>query len=257
MESDERRDYGSAVSPGVREFYRQNHEGQTLAFVRERRRAYLPLRRARMGVWEAIERLEEIVDTSDPDLELSQLQHALQTAEALRADGRPRWMILTGFVHDLGKLLCLFGEPQWAVVGDTFPVGCAWSDQVVFPELFAGNPDAAVPAYQTACGIYEPGCGLDALLMSWGHDEYLYHVLRPHLPPEALAMIRYHSFYAAHERGAYAQLLAPGDAHTLEVVRDFNRYDLYSKSAAPLDFAALRPFYEELVAELLPDTLQW
>src|SRR5690349_23199945 len=38
-----------------------------------------------------------------------------------------RSMILTGFVHDLGKILCLWGEPQWAVVGDTFPTGCAYS----------------------------------------------------------------------------------------------------------------------------------
>ena len=37
------------------------------------------------------------------------------------------WFHLTGFIHDLGKLLLLpqFGAlPQWAVVGDTFPVGC-------------------------------------------------------------------------------------------------------------------------------------
>lgn len=37
------------------------------------------------------------------------------------------WFHLTGFIHDLGKLLLLpkfGGLPQWAVVGDTFPVGC-------------------------------------------------------------------------------------------------------------------------------------
>src|SRR5881409_3002625 len=62
--------------------------------------------------------------------------------------------ILAGLIHDLGKLLCCFGEPQWAVVGDTFPVGCAFSDKVVFPEFFAANPDARVPQYQTTCGVY-------------------------------------------------------------------------------------------------------
>ena len=45
-------------------------------------------------------------------------------------------------------MLCLYGEPQWAVVGDTFPVGCAYSDQIVFPEFFAANPDSKVPEYQ-------------------------------------------------------------------------------------------------------------
>jgi inositol oxygenase len=49
-------------------------------------------------------------------------------------------MVTTGFVHDLGKCLCLYGEPQWGVVGDTFPTGCAYSDAVVFPEYFRANP---------------------------------------------------------------------------------------------------------------------
>jgi len=54
-------------------------------------------------------------------------------------------MIATGFVHDLGKCLCLYGEPQWGVVGDTFPTGCAYSDAIVFPEYFRANPDSQIP----------------------------------------------------------------------------------------------------------------
>ena len=96
-----------------------------------------------------------------PDTDVSQIEHLLQTAEAIRRDGHPRWFILTGLIHDLGKILCLYGEPQWAVVGDTFPVGCALSDKIVFPEFFADNPDAANPEYQTPSGIYCAGCGLD------------------------------------------------------------------------------------------------
>ena len=90
-----------------------------------------------MGIWEAMEFLNTLVDDSDPDTSLTQIEHLMQTAEAIRADGHPRWFILTGLIHDLGKILCLFGEPQWAVVGDTFPVGCRYSDQIVFPEFFA------------------------------------------------------------------------------------------------------------------------
>ena len=41
----------------------------------------------------------------------------------------------------MGKVLCLFGEPQWAVVGDTFPVGCAYPEKIVFYEFFKDNPD--------------------------------------------------------------------------------------------------------------------
>ena len=95
-----------------------------------------------MGIWEAMEFLNTLVDDSDPDTDLTQIEHLMQTAEAIRADGHPRWFILTGLIHDLGKILCLFGEPQWAVVGDTFPVGCRYSDKIVFPEFFADNPDS-------------------------------------------------------------------------------------------------------------------
>ena len=89
--------------------------------------------------------------------------------------------MLTGLVHDLGKTLCLFGEPQWAAVGDTFPVGCRFSDKIVFPEFFADNPDSQRADLMTETGIYQPGCGLDQVLLSWGHDEYMYRVAR-HLP---------------------------------------------------------------------------
>lgn len=251
------RQFGRDARPGVHAFYVDNHREQTLAFVLAKKREYLPLRRRRMSVWKAIEGLDAIADESDPDLELSQLQHALQTAEALRADGRPRWMILAGFIHDLGKVLCLFGEPQWAVVGDTFPVGCAFSEAVVYPELFSANPDARNPSLSTPEGIYAAGCGIDALHLSWGHDEYLFHVVRDHLPREALDIVRYHSCYAVHRERAYGHLLAPGDEARLDVVRDFNRYDLYSKVDEPLELPALRPYYEDLVAESLPSELQW
>jgi inositol oxygenase len=246
-----------AARDSVREFYRLNHAHQTLDFVRGKRAEYLPLRRRRMGVWEAFAALAELVDDSDPDLEATQLDHALQTAEALRAGGAPPWLVLTGLIHDLGKVLCLFGEPQWAVVGDTFPVGCAFDPAVVHADLFAANPDSRVPEYATALGIYEKGCGLDAVALSWGHDEYLYHVLRDYLPAPALAIVRYHSFYAWHQRGAYGQLLAPADADKLAAVHRFNPYDLYSKSEERPDWPALRPYYEALVAEHLPGELQW
>ena len=137
------RDYEQNARPSVREFYRQNHTHQTYDFVREKKKQYLSFSQKEMGIWEAAEFLNTLVDDSDPDTNLSQLQHLLQTSEAIRRDDRPRWMILTGFIHDLGKVLCLYGEPQWAVVGDTFPVGCAFSDRIVFPEFFAANPDMA------------------------------------------------------------------------------------------------------------------
>jgi inositol oxygenase len=251
------RDYRAEVRPSVKEFYRLNHAQQTLDFVLAQKRKFVPRKQRVMDVWEAIRFLNTLVDDSDPDIELSQLEHLLQTSEAIRADGHPRWFVLTGLIHDLGKVLCLFGEPQWAVVGDTFPVGCAFSDQIVFPELFQANPDMRVPQYQTRYGIYEEGCGLDNVHLSWGHDEYLYHVVKDQLPEPALYMIRYHSFYAAHREGAYGHLLNDHDREMFQWIRAFNPYDLYSKSPVPPDLQALRPYYEDLVAEFFPKPLAW
>lgn len=251
------RNYGEGVHPHVREFYRLNHTHQTVEFNRAMRDKWLRLDRGEMGIWAMMEHLNTLVDDSDPDTDLSQIEHNLQTAEAMRRDGAPRWMQLTGLIHDLGKVMWLWGEPQWAVVGDTFPVGCAWSDRIVFHEFFGENPDAAVPGYQTECGIYEPGRGLDSVMLSWGHDEYLYHVTKDYLPVEAQSMIRYHSFYPGHREGAYGHLMNAHDREMFEWVRKFNPYDLYSKGDTKPDAEALKPYYQELIAEYFPEKIRW
>lgn len=251
------RDYRADARPGVREFYKQNHARQTLEFVLEKKREYLPKKRREMSVWEAMEYLDTLVDDSDPDTDLSQIEHLMQSAEAARADGRPRWFVLTALVHDLGKILCLFGEPQWAVVGDTFPVGCRYSRKIVFPEFFELNPDFQNERYRTPLGIYSEKCGLDNIHMSWGHDEYLYHVVKDYLPEEGLAMIRYHSFYAGHREGEYRDLMTDRDLELMNQVREFNPYDLYSKAHERPDVAKLRPYYEDLIDEFFPAKLAW
>ena len=129
---DDYRNYDNPGRDSVREFYRLNHRHQTYDFVLEKKRKYLAFEQREMTVLEAMDYLNTLVDDSDPDTDLSQKEHLLQTAEAIRADGHEDWFVLTGLIHDLGKILCLFGEPQWAVVGDTFPVGCAFSSRIVY-----------------------------------------------------------------------------------------------------------------------------
>ena len=251
------RDYGNTAPDHVREFYRLNHRHQTVEFGRQKRDQYLSLSQARMSAWEALEFLNTLVDESDPDTELSQIQHCLQTAEAIRADGHPRWFVLVGLVHDLGKILCLWDEPQWAVTGDTYPVGCAFSEKIVYPEFFRDNPDSENSDYQSETGIYEPGIGMENVMMSWGHDEYTYQVMQKHLPREGLAMIRYHSFYPWHHDGAYQQLMNDDDREMLLWVQKFQPYDLYSKSDSPPDVEQLKPFYTELIDQFFPPVLAW
>lgn len=216
------RDYRAEARPSVKEFYRLNHLHQTLAYAKAQHEQFGKLNRCQMTVWEAVTWLDTIVDDSDPDNENSQIYHALQSAEAAREAGLPRWFVLTTFIHDLGKVLCCFGEPQWAVVGDTFPLGCRFSDRIVFPEFFDQNPDSQHPVYQTEYGIYQPNCGLDRVHMSWGHDEYLYLVTRKFLPIEAQYIIRFHSFYPLHREQEYLWMLNDQDRRMLKWVKAFN-----------------------------------
>jgi inositol oxygenase len=251
------RNYAAAARDCVKEFYRLNHVNQTVGFVTRKKAQYLALDRKRMKVWDTLEFLNDIVDDSDPDTTFTQIDHALQTAEAARRAKQPRWMIATALIHDLGKVLCKFGEPQWAVVGDTNPVGCRFSGRIVYAEFFEANADSADPRYSTELGIYERGCGLQNVHLSWGHDEYLYHVVKDQLPIEALYMIRYHSFYAWHREGEYDYLCNDDDRKLVKWVRAFNRYDLYSKSDDRPNLDEKRPYYEDLAEEFFPEPLNW
>ena len=254
---DEFRNYENPERDTVREFYRLNHTYQTYDFVQQKKADFLKFDRKEMPIWEAFDFINTLVDDSDPDIELDQLQHLLQTSEAIRADGHPDWFVLTGLLHDMGKVLCLFGEPQWAVVGDTFPVGCKPSDKIVYPEFFEANPDTKDERYNTKYGVYEPNCGLRNVHMSWGHDEYLYHMMKDYLPESALYMMRYHSFYAQHREEAYDHLMDDHDREMFKYVRLFNPYDLYSKAPVPPNVKELKPYYQDLIAKYLPATIKF
>ncbi|KAH9885183.1 DUF706-domain-containing protein [Xylariomycetidae sp. FL2044] len=245
----------------VKNFYKEQHTKQTVAYNLKVRNHLKTRPKEEMTVWEAIEKLNTMIDESDPDTSVSQIQHLLQSAEAIRRDGKPRWMQLTGLIHDLGKLLFFFEKcGQWSIVGDTFPVGCAFDEKIIYPGSFEENPDSKDAIYSTKFGIYTPGCGLDNVMLSWGHDEYLYHVVKEQstLPPEALAMIRYHSFYPWHKENAYRELMDEHDEKMLEAVRAFNPYDLYSKSDGLPDVEELKPYYMELIDEFFPQkVVKW
>lgn len=239
----------------VKEFYEQQHRLQTVAFNIQARINFKAKVRAKMTVWEGLEKLNKLLDESDPDTELSQIDHALQTAEAIRRDKKPRWMQLVGLIHDLGKLLYFFdSKGQWDVVGDTFPVGCSFLTKIIFSESFRRNPDYLAPSYNTKFGIYSENCGLDKVMLSWGHDEYMYHIakLNSTIPPEGLAMIRYHSFYPWHQENAYQYLMNDYDKEMLKAVRAFNKYDLYSKADEQYNVEQLKPYYLDLIDEFFP-----
>jgi len=256
----------SARQERVQNFYRLQHTNQNFAYVKKMEEKFLKLDLIEMGMWECLEFMDDFVDDSDPDTENSQTQHALQTAEAIRKKYPGEeydWLHLTGLIHDLGKILSHHPKaklPQWSVVGDTFPVGCAFSEKCVFPEYFKDNADYSSTTYRAENGIYQPGCGLSKLTMCWGHDEYLYQVCVRNgstLPPAALYCIRYHSFYPWHKERAYTQFEDETDKQMLKWVKEFNQFDLYSKAHEKHDVKKTGEYYKKVIAKYFPAKLKW
>jgi inositol oxygenase len=250
------------ITAAVREHYRKMRLYQTVDYVERMQKKYLRFDKP-LPLWDAMLKLNALIDVSDPDLNLPNVQHLAQSAEAMRADGRPDWMQLVGLIHDLGKAMYLWGSDedgtsqaeQWGLVGDVFVVGARLPETAVYPEFNSLNPDMADPRYNTELGRYQPGVGLDALTLAWGHDEYLYQVLKNHptntIPEAGMVMIRYHSFYPWHTGGSYAELLGPRDEQYRAWIKDFNRYDLYTKSPKVYDLDELKEYYLPIAEKYL------
>jgi inositol oxygenase len=261
----------------VQNHYKLMRTNQCMAFSKKMLEKYsFDKPRARMTVRECFERLQNYVDSSDPDVSLPNIIHNFQTAEGMRKKDYPDWMQLVGLIHDMGKIMFLWGceedgqvgtaeGPQWALGGDTWVVGCKIPDSAVFSEFNKLNPDYNDDRYNTDLGIYQPNCGMENLTYAFGHDEYLYRMCianQSTLPHEGLAMIRYHSCYPWHTGGAYRQFMNEKDHETLKAVLDFNTFDLYTKDESGLskdsNLDDLWAYYEPLIAKYFPDpNLMW
>ncbi|XP_033102192.1 inositol oxygenase-like [Anneissia japonica] len=247
----------------VKRLYKNMHTQQTVEYVKGKQKYWGKLDKKVMTIMEALEFVNQLVDESDPDIAVPNIYHAYQTAERIREKHPDKeWFHLVGLIHDLGKILAIWNEPQWCVVGDTFPVGCLPSDSIVYGrQSFVDNVDIKNPKYNTRLGMYEENCGLDKVLMSWGHDEYMYQVCRGNkqckLPLEALYMIRFHSFYPWHTNSEYYYLCNTEDIQMLSWVKEFNQFDLYSKSDELPDIEALKPYYQSLIDKYFPGKIKW
>ena len=260
--SSEFRDYQRS-SKGVRDHYRKLRKNQTVEYNRLIRRKIAERERKHEDFWEVLHRLDSFIDVSDPDISLPNSVHCFQTAEAIRKDGHPEWLQLVGLIHDMGKhiyatidddSLGISEKEQWGCVGDTFIVGCDIPDKCVFPEFNELNPDMKNKKYQ-GDGIYKQQCGLDKLMCSYGHDEYMYNVLTDNdtvtLPLEAYYIVRYHSFYPWHDADCYERFENGVDTKMKKYVQLFNQYDLYTKEDVAVDVNKLKPYYDGLVKKYL------
>ncbi|KAE9526924.1 hypothetical protein AGLY_013572 [Aphis glycines] len=255
-------DHEDPIKERVRITYTQMHTNQTMDYVKRKMAEWLSFDKFEATIMEALESLNDLVDESDPDVDIPNIVHAFQTAERIRAvHPNHDWFHLVGLIHDLGKVMAFKGEPQWSVVGDTFPVGCAWANSIVYKDTtFSRNPDTYDPRYNTKLGIYKENCGLDNILMSWGHDEYLYRVLvhnKTTIPKQGLNMIRFHSFYPWHSGGDYDFLCSEDDLEMKKWVSEFNKFDLYTKGGITPDIKELKPYYQSLIDKYIPGLIKW
>lgn len=240
--------------------YRDMHRNQTLDYVKRKWKEYSTLSHQKMTIKEVLSHLHTFIDPSDPDLDEDNALHAYQTAERIRrAHPTNTELQIVGLIHDVGKILFTFGEPPWAIVGDTYVVGCEFPKSIVYYETLSQNPDHG---HYDNYGIYPPKCGLENLYLSFGHDEYLYQVLHQNkgkhrISQRYMNIIRYHSFYPWHTSGEYRHLMKPSDEEQLLDVQMFNHYDLYSKEDSSHISEEVKTYYDTLLDTYFPESLQW
>lgn len=243
------------------EFYKNQHQYQTVDFVRSQHIKYKKFDRLQMTMTDALKMLNEYIDPSDPDVDTPNLFHAYQSAQSIVRDDPDNFDLqITALIHDVGKILFKFGEPAWSIVGDSYPVGCQYSKHIAFYDTLKCNLDYNHPIYSTKNGIYNENCGIENLLMTYGHDEYLYQVLKYNshkLPQINQNIIRFHSFYPWHTDKDYQHLMVDSDYQLLEQLQKFNKYDLYSKVDSFILTNDIVKYFDILLHEYFPDKLSW
>jgi len=248
----------------VKNLYLDMRKNQTIDHIINCRKKYSTITKEhKYSILEALNLLNNFIDVSDPDVDIPNLQHAYQTAERLRKMGMPDWLQLTGLIHDIGKILYIKGsdtngtsiKEQWSIVGDTYILGYRLPDTLIYPEL-----NKYVKKEDTI-NIYNKNCGLDNCYITYGHDEYLYSVLKfneTKLPPEALYIIRYHSLYTWHTHDSYDYLESEYDKAMKGYVKLFNLSDLYSKDShifSSHEINELNKYYQPIIDKYLPQNL--
>ncbi|MBP9680805.1 MAG: hypothetical protein KBD76_05335 [Bacteriovorax sp.] len=174
-------------------------------------------------IYECLEMLALVVDPSDTELfTTNQLIHSLQVAEMMEKDGLSNEWIIIGLVHDLGKILLLTNELAENVVG---------------PNIYLSKKNE------------QPG--LDNLILSWNHDEYIYMKIGHLFRSEMSNLLRYHSL-------RYENCLELMSAENIKWVNDyllkFRYYDLTSKSVYYYPKKSLKD-YRDLIDAYFPSAV--
>ena len=239
--------------------YQDMYKNQTLDYVKKKKETYNKLNKKKMNIKTALSLLDNFIDPSDPDLDIPNSVHAYMTAERIRKKyPNNKEFQIVGLIHDIGKVLFTYGEPSWSVVGDTYVLGCEFPKTIVFYEELQNSPDYG--KYK-GNGIYKENCGIDNLVLSYGHDDYLYNVLKNNnnhkISEKYLKVIRYHSFYPWHKNNEYRQFMNNEDYNVLKDVIEFNEFDLYSKEDDTNISDETKNYYSDLLDEYFKGDLNW
>ena len=239
--------------------YKDMHKNQNLDYVLKKKDEYSVLNNQKMTIKDVLKKMDTFIDPSDPDLDVENSIHAYQTAERIRKKyPDDKELQIIGLIHDLGKILFDFNEPNWAIVGDTYVVGCEFPKSIVYYDTLKENSDFGK---YDKLGIYEYGCGLDKLNITFGHDEYLYQVLKQndnhYISQKYLDIIRYHSFYPWHTGNDYYHFMNEKDKNVLKNILMFNKFDLYSKEDDIEISDETKKYYDNLLDKYFHGELNW
>lgn len=249
----------------VKLLYKEAREKQTLSYVKKKLYENLKRKKEIINIWDVVDKLSDFIDVSDPDVNIPNAHHLFQTAEEARKEGMPDWFQLVCLLHDMGKIMFLWGNDedgstvknQWGIVGDTFIVGTQIPNTIVYPEFNELNPHNKNGLYDN----YYNGCGLNMCYISWGHDEFMYYVLKNNknnIPEEGYYIIKYHSLYLWHYHNEYSYYENAKDRRMKKWVKTFNNFDLYTKVDLKTDINELKKYYSKLVLKYFKtEDLYW
>jgi hypothetical protein len=178
----------------------------------------------KVSVLEALKLLSQCVDPTDNILYLtSQLIHTLQVIEGMEKDGIcDSDMLIAALVHDLGKILLLFGEQP---------------ENIVCVNRVVDQDSEAI--------------GFDNHIFQYGHDEFAYSRLKNYLPDHISWLIRYHSI-RLHECDIFMD--AKDKEFAEKYLIPFKKYDQGTKSIYVLPEKKIDD-YSDLINQYFPGSI--
>ncbi len=88
--------------------YKKMLENQNIKYVKNMKKIYLSNINRKYNIWYLINKLDEIIDESDPDSELPQIFHAYQTAESIK-----KRYFLNNSIENNISIKSLFSDNEW------------------------------------------------------------------------------------------------------------------------------------------------